>query len=132
METHQLVEQLCSGTVRSTNIPFGILDAGAPPRYNSLLYGKMEHFMKKSSRILAASLTLALVGIMGGCETTREDDIRADLTPELETLHERQADMDNSWTLMMDENGRMFMQDLGRAFYTNRPSRLTPEPMPRP
>lgn len=79
-----------------------------------------------------ATLTLALAGLFAGCTTTRDEDIRADLTPELETLHERQADMDNSWTLMLDENGRMFIQDLGRFWYVNRPSRLTPEPMPRP
>jgi hypothetical protein len=88
--------------------------------------------MKINSRLFTATLVLATAGLVGGCTTTREEDIHADLTPELETLHERQADMDNSWTLMMDENGRMFVEDLGRAWYTNRPSRLTPEPVPRP
>lgn len=83
--------------------------------------------------VLASSAVAGLALGLGGCSTTsRVDEIRADLTPELETLHERQADMDNAGALMADENGRMFMQDLGRAFYTNRPSRLTPEPMPRP
>jgi hypothetical protein len=58
--------------------------------------------------------------------------IRADVTPELETLSERQVDMDNNWALMLDENGRMFVEDLGRAFYVDRPSHLTREPVPRP
>ena len=82
--------------------------------------------------LLTTSAVVGLAALLGGCTTSRLDEIRADLTPELETLHERQDDMDNSGALMADENGRMFMQDLGRAFYTNRPSRLTPEPMPRP
>jgi hypothetical protein len=88
----------------------------------------------KTSRTIAASLTFAaMAALVGGCSTpSMHDEIHADLTPELDTLHEREADMDNSWTIMMDENGRMFMQDLGRVFYTNRPSRLTPEPIPRP
>ncbi len=90
--------------------------------------------MKTSNRLIATTLTLvALAGLAGGCaDSTRADDIRADLTPELDTLYERQADMDNQGALTFDENGRMFVEDLGRAFYTNRPSRLSPEPLPRP
>lgn len=86
----------------------------------------------KTSRILLVPAALGLVALLGGCSTSRDAAIRADLTPELDTLHERPEDMDNSWTLMLDENGRMFVEDLGRAFYVNRPSRLTPEPVPRP
>lgn len=89
--------------------------------------------MKTSNRFLiAAPAAFVLAVALSACTTTREEEIRADLTPELETLHERQADMDNAGALMADENGRMFVEDLGRVFYTNRPSRLTPEPMPRP
>jgi len=40
--------------------------------------------------------------------------------------------MDNAGALMADENGRMFMQDLGRFWLVNRSSHLTPEPSPRP
>lgn len=83
-------------------------------------------------RCLFVSAAAALAGLVGCSSESQYDAIRADLTPELETLHERQSDMDNSWTIMMDENGRMFVEDLGRVFYTNRPSRLTPEPMPHP
>ncbi len=132
IETHQRVGVARFETVQNANKQVDALDADPPPRYNSLLNGKMEPRMKINSRLFTASLVLAAAGLIGGCTTTREEDIHADLTPELDTLHERPADMDNSWTLMMDENGRMFMQDLGRAFYTNRPSRLTPEPVPRP
>lgn len=93
--------------------------------------------MKTSVRRLttAGALAFALASFgMVGCESDPNslDGIRADLTPELETLHERQDDMDNNGALVWDEMGRMFVEDLGRVFYTNRPSRLTPEPVPRP
>ncbi|GIK18735.1 MAG: hypothetical protein DYG93_09715 [Leptolyngbya sp. PLA2] len=56
--------------------------------------------------------------------------IRANPMPELVTLYQRQVDVDNTLAVMANENERMFMQDLGRVFYTDRPSRLTREPIP--
>lgn len=94
--------------------------------------------MANSRKLKITTLALfgvaALVAGMGGCasETTRDAQIRADVSPELETLHERQVDMDNAGALMADENGRMFMQDLGRFWLTNRSSHLAPEPTIRP
>ncbi len=86
----------------------------------------------KTRPILTTSACLLAAALLGGCTRSRDAQIRSDLTPELVTLHERQVDSDNAGALTFDENGRMFMEDLGRAFYTNRPSRLTPEPTPRP
>ncbi len=86
--------------------------------------------------------SLGVVGVvaaaaLAGCTTAtsqadhnQAEQIRADLTPELDTLYQRPDDVYNSLTIMADENGRMFWQDLGRAFYTDRPSRLTREPVP--
>ena len=56
--------------------------------------------------------------------------IRANPTPELITLYQRPVDVRNQLAVMQNENHRMFVQDLGRAFYTDRPSRLTREPIP--
>jgi len=56
--------------------------------------------------------------------------IRANPMPELATLHQRHVDVDNTLAVMANENERMFLQDLGRVFYTDRPSRLTREPIP--
>jgi hypothetical protein len=78
---------------------------------------------------------LALAAGLGACsseETSRYDAVKADLTPNMDTLYQRPADIDNSVALTFDENGRMFIQDLGRAFYWDRPSRLTREPIPQP
>ncbi len=77
--------------------------------------------------------TLAAASLLGGCAAdTRDAQIRADVTPELETLYQRQVDMDNAGALMADENGRMFVEDLGRFWLVDRSSHLTPEPTIRP
>jgi hypothetical protein len=81
-------------------------------------------------------MVVVLAGCVAGlsaCSTdlfSRHAAIRYSPTPELDTLYQRPADMSNAWTIMDDENWRMFTQDLGRAFYTDRPSRLTREPIP--
>lgn len=88
-------------------------------------------------RLTILALGSAAAAGLTGCSTAasqadhqQAERIRADLTPELDTLYQRPDDMSNAFTIMLDENGRMWWQDLGRALYTNRPSRLTPEPVP--
>lgn len=78
---------------------------------------------------------VVLMGVAaGGCssEQTRYDAVKDDPTPNLDTLYQRPADIDNKVVVTFDENSRMFVQDLGRAFYWDRPSRLTREPVPQP
>lgn len=58
-------------------------------------------------------------------------DLRFDPTPEVYTLHQRPSDWRNEFGVMWDENVRMIRQDFHRAFYWDRPSRLTREPVPR-
>ena len=88
-------------------------------------------------RTLVLTLGCMAVVALSGCTTSvsrhdyaEAERVRADLTPELDTLHQRPDDMANALTIMSDENGRMFWQDLGRALYWDRPSRLTREPVP--
>jgi hypothetical protein len=80
-----------------------------------------------------AALIPLLAGALGGCSWSlgRDAAIRADPTPELDTLSQRPVDIDNQFAFMADENWRMFNQDFNRAFYLDRPSRLTREPIPR-
>ena len=75
----------------------------------------------------------ACAAALAGCADplSRDAMIRYSPTPELDTLYQRPVDIANAYTIMDDENWRMFTQDLGRFFYTDRPSRLTPEPIPR-
>lgn len=77
--------------------------------------------------VLAGGLLLA------GCTSPvdRNAMVRYDLSPELDTLHQRSDDVANSLALMSDENWRMFWEDMGRFWYVDRASRLTPEPIPR-
>jgi hypothetical protein len=94
--------------------------------------------MRTTLRRLPPTALAALAGAaLFGCATAsspsdhaQAERIRADLTPELDTLYQRPDDMANAFTLMLDENGRMFWQDIGRALYVDRPSRLTREPVP--
>lgn len=77
------------------------------------------------------ALALAGAGLSGGCASSRGAEIRANPTPELRTLDKRPVDTANSFALMRNENYRMMRQDMARAFYYDRPSRLTREPVPR-
>ena len=85
------------------------------------------------SRHAAALTALAALALLSGCtEPSRYQQVKDDATPNLDTLYQRPEDIDNAIVVTFDENGRMFWQDLGRAFYWDRPSRLTREPIPQP
>lgn len=93
--------------------------------------------MSTRKRVVRLSLGCLAAAALAGCTTAtsqadyaQAERIRADLTPELDTLSQRPDDISNTLTIMADENGRMIWSDLGRAFYTDRPSRLTPDPVP--
>ncbi|MBM4108910.1 MAG: hypothetical protein FJ255_08910 [Phycisphaerae bacterium] len=88
-----------------------------------------------SRRASAALLTLASLAL-GACEydTPSERlaaDLRSDPSPNMETMYERQVDIDNNIAIVNDANLRMLHQDLGRLLLLSRPSRLTPERLPR-
>lgn len=89
--------------------------------------------MSRNARLFLASL-IAVGVAASGCGSSKDKRvgaIRSDLTPEMKTLHNRPDDVRNSLAIYYNEMERMMWQDLGRAFYTDRPSRLTPEPVPR-
>jgi hypothetical protein len=88
--------------------------------------------MSRRVHLALAVSAAAMVLVAGGCSSSKARDIRLNPTPELDTLHQREVDVDNALTVTFDENIRMFKQDLGRAFYTDRPSRLTRETIPTP
>jgi hypothetical protein len=82
--------------------------------------------------IVAATLAFGLAGFAGCASDSLHEQVKADPTPNLDTLHQRPEDIDNAMVVTFDENGRMFWQDLGRFWLTDRPSRLTREPIPVP
>ncbi|HMN40527.1 MAG TPA: hypothetical protein PKE29_06740 [Phycisphaerales bacterium] len=90
------------------------------------------------SRLLPTVRTMLLLGALAslsGCMFTGNeqlDEVRSDPSPNLDTLHQRPVDVDNAMVVTFDENGRMFWEDLGRVWLTDRPSRLSREPQLRP
>lgn len=69
----------------------------------------------------------AVASVMGGC--SRADRYRMNPTPELDTLGQTRAEMDNRMTVTNDTNARSFNRDVGYLFLQDRPSRLTPAPV---
>ena len=85
--------------------------------------------MKKLLTLTGMALMLAACsGNSAGEKHARS--LHGNLTPELLTLTERPIDVQNRMWLTHNTNSRMFWEDMGRVFYTNRPSRLTFEPVP--
>jgi type IV pilus biogenesis protein CpaD/CtpE len=88
-----------------------------------------------TTRLATATLALGLAALLGGCASNtpsaRHAAVRDNPTPELDTLYQRPAEIDNRLTLTTDENLRMFVEDWGRVWLLDRPSRLTREPVPR-
>lgn len=88
---------------------------------------------RNNTRLFLASALIAGVAISSGCSSSKDKRVvklRQDPTPEMSTLYQRKDDVNNALAIYFNEMDRMFWQDMGRAFYTDRPSRLTPEPTP--
>ena len=72
------------------------------------------------------SATAALV-LCTGC--TSQQKIMTDITPSMKTLSQTQSEIDISINMTDNQNMRMVEEDLGRVWYTNRPSRLSSFPV---
>ena len=80
-----------------------------------------------------AAVLAAAVMALGGCYQGGKEhrEIQDNLTPELMTTSQRRVDASDAVSLTWNTDNRLFWEDLGRAFYTDRPSHLTPYPVPR-
>ena len=94
--------------------------------------------VRGNKSVVRAGVAMALAGVavvVGGCagpnSESKAQELRANATPELDTLSQRRTDMNNETAVTFDENGRMFNEDLQRLMLFDRPSRLTPNPVPR-
>ncbi len=90
--------------------------------------------MSRNARLFLATALIVGAAIATGCSSSKDKRVgglRNNLTPGMSTLYQRHDDVDNSLALYFNEMDRMFWEDMGRAFYTDRPSRMTPEPIPR-
>ena len=88
-------------------------------------------------RILAGLILGALgAAVLVGCSSSPRspydvsfNSIRGDLTPELQAMTDRRVDEQRNWAVTDNQNLRMLHDDLGRAFYTDHPTRLSPYPI---
>ena len=87
-------------------------------------------------RILAGLITGALGGaLLVGCSSPSSpydvsfDAVRGDLTPELQAMTDRPVDEQRNIAVANNQNWRMLFDDLGRAVYTDHPTRLSPYPV---
>lgn len=87
-------------------------------------------YLRTASLISACAFAALLAGCSSNTVSSRDAEVRGNLTPEMHTLGMRQIDEDNQYQITVDENGRMLNQDLARALLFDRPSRLTPERIP--
>jgi len=90
--------------------------------------------MKRTRLTCLAALAFASLALTG-CKSNDPynvsySHIRNNLTPELATIAQRPIDVDKDLALTDNFNLRMLGSDLGRVFYTNRPSRMSPDFIP--
>jgi hypothetical protein len=85
-------------------------------------------------RVLSTTIfslaALTLVGCNGGSDVSY-GAISRDLTPEMMTLTERPVDVDRHIAVNNNSNLRQMWADMGRTFYTNKSSQLSPQPYGR-
>lgn len=70
--------------------------------------------------------------LLGACTTGGDKNfakVRSDPAPELLSLNDRPVDYSRKHKYAYDTNLRMMISDWQRGSLTDRPSRLTPEPM---
>lgn len=88
--------------------------------------------MKSKTVRAALLLTLGSAVMLGGCGTSNKQlaSIRSNQTPALDSLDMRYVDMANRRHLGHDTNFRNLRGTMSRALFFDRPSRLTPHPVP--
>jgi outer membrane murein-binding lipoprotein Lpp len=89
----------------------------------------------RTARLAAAACVgaVALASLVaGGCSKGgRVDGYRLNPTPNVDTLSESPDEIANKTTATFDTNFRALTEDTARALFLDRPSRLTPKPVPR-
>ncbi len=88
---------------------------------------------KKKTTVAHLSAAVMLTALAAGCQTDPNDvsfhAIRHSLSPELRGAVDTQDDADRHLAVTNNTNSRSLMDDLGRVFYTDHPSRLSPLPI---
>ena len=87
--------------------------------------------MRRKLAFVGVSALVVGAALIGGCSdaSVQRADVIFNPSPNIGTMYEREDDVINASTHAFDTNWRSFRSDLGRAFLTDRPSRLNWEPM---
>ena len=85
--------------------------------------------MRRLVPALFAVLGISLVGCQPKPDDVSFNAVKGNLTPELQTLDESNQDVDRNLAVNFNQDLRMFWMDVGRTFYTDRPSYLSPMPV---
>jgi len=82
-------------------------------------------------RIALSIAAVTFTTVLTGCNPNKVDyySITGNLTPELATPSQRPIDQHTDLAVTNNQNLRMFNDDLGRVFYTNHASTLSPYPI---
>jgi len=106
------------------------------PTYETLSSRRRSIGMRRNQTLIGLLGVTAAIGLVGcsSSPTTQSqrdaERVRRAPTPELVTLYQTEDDVKNVIAVMKNDNLKMMRQDAGRAFFTDRPSRLTREPVP--
>lgn len=78
----------------------------------------------------ATILPVLALATLGGCSSDPDDvsfdALKRDLTPHILGLTERDVDVERNMAVIGNQNLRMMWGDLGRLFFFDAPSRLSP------
>lgn len=87
--------------------------------------------------VIALAGLAASALVLTGCSSSNAVNdvsfgaITGNPTPELQNTSERPSDMDRNYAVARNVNRRGFWNDLGRAFYVDHPSWMSPYPITR-
>ena len=90
---------------------------------------RSNNTIKPTVKFALAGVAVGATTLLVGCGGPGVHGFMANPTPELRTHTERPIDTRTTMASTRDANWRSFHEDLGRAFFTDRPSRLTLTPI---
>ncbi|MDP7009492.1 MAG: hypothetical protein QGI78_07980 [Phycisphaerales bacterium] len=79
------------------------------------------------NQILKYTFAIATLVLLAGCTGNRVG--LKNVAPTMDTLSQTHTDVNVDLVMVDNQNERMYQEDLGRVWYTNRPSRLSPLPV---
>lgn len=86
--------------------------------------------MKRSLCVVAVLSSLALPFMAGGCSSTSPDAVRANMSPELESVAMSSEQRKNHHARVIDHTARQWHDDWDYLLLLDRPRRMSKYPLP--